>query len=404
MNSSNFNATNFYDVIVVGGGPAGATAAYFLGEAGWRVLILEKENLPRYKPCGGGLSIQMLEETFPFTFEPVIESRVNTISYVLGNRTVNIPVADRAIATVMRDKFDSYLLDHVRAEVKQGVTVRKITETTDRVIVETTTGDVFESRYIIGADGAKSVVARDLKLRRGRTAAAAIEAEVRASPEMQQRLGSALLFIFGDVRFGYAWIFPKADHLSVGVAALHPQHGELQSALARVMGRYGISVDGAQMRGHPIPIYTRVEPISTARALLVGDAAGLADPFTGEGIRLAIKSGRLAAQAILSNDVLQYPATIYREIGQCHAMGLMVAWFFYEFPELCFVLGAPNPFITRAFVDMLADQTDYPHVLLRIAVSMPLYLIVESFATLVGIIGGWKQRERVRATLLHGSR
>ncbi len=75
--------TQVYDVIIVGAGPAGSTAAYFLGQAGARVLVLEKEELPRYKPCGGGLAARLLDQ-FPFSFQPVIESRVRAISYALG--------------------------------------------------------------------------------------------------------------------------------------------------------------------------------------------------------------------------------------------------------------------------------------------------------------------------------
>jgi len=270
-----------YDIIVVGAGPGGATAAYFLGEAGKRVLVLEKEYLPRYKPCGGGLSLRMLEAMFPFTFEPVIETQVKTVAFALGRREITLSVPARSVAMVMRDKFDAHLLAHARAEVRQGIAVRRVTETMDRVIVETSDGAVLEGRYLIGADGAKSVVARDLELRRGRVMGAAIEAEVPASQEIMERFGSEMVLILGEVKYGYLWIFPKADHLSVGIGALHPKPGELQETLARVMARYGIRIDRTMLHGHPLPLYTHREPISTARALLVGDAAGLMDPLTG---------------------------------------------------------------------------------------------------------------------------
>jgi geranylgeranyl reductase family protein len=392
-----------YDVLIVGAGPGGATAAYFLGEAGKRVLVLEKETLPRYKACGGGLSAHMLEKHFPFSFEPVIETRVKSFAYALGGQAITIPLTAPTMRMVMRDRFDAHLLAHAKAEVRQGVAVRSVTEAADRVVVETTDGAMYEGRYLIGADGANSAVARALGLRQGKTTAAAIEAEAPASSEVMRRFADRPLFIFGEVHLGYLWVFPKSDHLSVGIAALHPKPGELQATLARVMARYGISLQGVQLRGHPIPIYTRREPIATARALLVGDAAGLADPFSGEGIRLAIKSGHLAADALLAGHPEQYPDMIHRRIGLNHTIGLGVAWLFYHLEPLCFALGVCNPFATQACMDMLSDRADYPEVILRVFGTLPLFLLTESIAALAGLFGGRERRKQVRAAVYLGA-
>jgi len=391
-----------YDVIIVGAGPGGATAAYCLGEAGKRVLVIEKDTLPRYKPCGGGLSLRMLEQVFPFSFDEVIEARVRTATFALGQREIRVPLPERGLATVRREKFDAHILAHAKADVRTGAAVRKVTERDDRVSVQTSDGAVYEGRYLIGADGAKSVVARDLGLRRGHAQAAAIEAEVPVAPELMARFGSDMTFIFGEIHEGYLWIFPKTDLLNVGIGGFHPQRGELQATLARVMARYGIPVDKSRWHGHPLPYYTHREPISTARALLVGDAAGLVDPLTGEGIRLAIKSGRLAAQAILAGSPEQYPKMIYRQIGMCHLWGLGLAHVFFQFQRAFFRLGVLNPLAARAFADMLADRSDYPATILTVIGSFPMYLLTEGIAALAGLLGGQARRDRVRSFVYAG--
>lgn len=387
-----------YDVIIVGGGPGGATAAYFLGEAGLRVLVLERETLPRYKACGGGLSAHILKQ-FPFSFEPVIETRVRAMSYAIGEKTITIPLPARSVWTVMRGQFDAHILAHAQAEVRQGAAVRHVYETQDAVVVETRNGDIFKGRFLIGADGANSVVARLLGLRRGKITAAAIEAEVPVAPDVMDRFGESLLFIFGEIRQGYLWIFPKSDHLSVGIAALRPKPGELQTTLKRVMSRHEVSLDGLELKGHPIPIYIGSEPIATKRSLLVGDAAGLADPLSGEGIRLAVKSGRIAAEAIIAGHPEQYSAIIHRQIGLCHIVGLGLARVFYRFPRLCLGLSARSPFTTYAFANLLADRIAYPELIARILTGLPLYWLTECVAAVIGRVFGAEPSTRLKSTI-----
>src|SRR3990172_3754574 len=384
-----------YDVIIVGGGPAGGTAAYFLGRARRRVLVLEKELLPRYKACGGGISAHVLEQ-FPISFEAVIESKVKAISYALGAETITIPLPDQSVRMVMRDEFDAYLLKHAEAETRQGIAVRAVEERADAVIVETAEGERFEGNYLIAADGANSVVARSVGLRRKKVMAGAIEVEASVPVEVFSRFADKPLFIFGEVATGYLWIFPKSDHLSVGIGALHPKPGELQATLERVMTRYGISISGQPQKGHPIPIYNRREPISTHRTLLVGDAAGLVDPFTGEGIRFAIKSGRLAAEAILDGHPQQYATLVYQQIGRNHELGMILTKFFYSLPHLCFELIVRNPFVTRAIVDMIAGRIGYGRVILALFGTLPLFLLTETIAGLSRLVGGAKAMNRVR--------
>ncbi|HEX7972989.1 MAG TPA: geranylgeranyl reductase family protein [Anaerolineales bacterium] len=386
-----------YDVIVVGGGPAGSSAAYFLGQAGKRVLVLEKEHLPRYKTCGGGLSIRFLRQQFPFSFDPVVKTDVTTISYIYRDQVSTLSLAPEAVGFVMRAELDDYLLGQIGAEVVQGAAVCRVKEMDGYVQVETRDGHIYRAGYLVGADGANSIVAHALGLRSSRILAAAIEAEVPVSPEVMRRFEQQMVFIFGEIHYGYLWIFPKPGHLSVGIGALHPKPGELQATLKRVLSRYGISLEAQAARGHPIPIYTRRERLQTARTLLAGDAAGLADPLSGEGIRFAIKSGRMAAEAILSGRPERYTRDLQRAIGWHHRLTVVVSLLFYYFQTPFLFFGTPNPFSTQGLVHMLADRLTATQFVSLGFFTLPIFWATEIAARSLNRLGHARLSERLRA-------
>ncbi len=366
--------TSDYDVLIVGGGPAGASAAYYLRQAGKRVLVLEKDRLPRYKTCGGAVSRRVLAQ-FPFSFEPVIEKDVRAISYAIGSDLTTIPLSDPSLCMVMRADFDAHFLQHSGAELRTGTRVTSVEESRDRVRLTTAGGEHIEAGYLIAADGANSTVAHALGLRKRRVLAGAIEIEARVPPDVLRRFADSPVLIFGEVRLGYLWIFPKADHLSVGIGALDVKPGELQSVLERVMSRHGIAIQGQPRRGHPLPIYRGAGRLGTARTLLAGDAAGLVDPFTGEGIRFAIQSGRLAAQAILSGQPEGYTSRIRREIGTNHVLGSALTLPFYGMPRASFDLALRNPRLSQALVSMVGGQIGYARLVTQVIASFPGFML-----------------------------
>jgi flavin-dependent dehydrogenase len=251
--------------------------------------------------------------------------------------------------------------------------VRSVNEEKNSVTVTTGNGEQISADYLIAADGANSVVARSLGLRAKKVLAGALEVEAKVPDEVQERFAENPVLIFGDLAVGYLWIFPKKNHLSVGIGALRPKPGELQSVLRRVMQRYGIPLNGDQ-HGHPLPIYVRREQLHTARTFLVGDAAGVVDPLTGEGIRFAIKSGRMAAQAILAHDPQQYARRLRQTIQRNHGQARFWAYLFYGIPRFYFEIGLRNPFASHALLQMLNDEIGYGKVFLKIISTFPMFL------------------------------
>ena len=292
-----------YDVVVVGSGPAGAIVAYELAKQGFTVLILDKAKLPRYKPCGGGITYKTIRE-FPYEIQPAIDLKSEGIILSFGGKQLLKTDLQKNVAwMVMRDQFDYYL---VQKAIEAGARVKDSTRVSDVNLRE---GDVeiitdkgyFHSQIVVGADGVNSTIARSLNLLSNRETGVALEAEVGVPSVSLRKQGAYATFDFGALPNGYGWIFPKKDHFSIGV--FHAKKERLSSIkfyFQRFIESQNVLARHSLMNicGHRIPLGWKTGKLHTHRAILVGDAANLADPWLGEGIHYVVSSAKIAANVI----------------------------------------------------------------------------------------------------------
>jgi geranylgeranyl reductase family protein len=321
-----------FDVIVVGAGPAGATAAKLLGEAGASVLLIDKSAFPRDKPCGGGISARVLDR-FPYlrsALDRIPTSWVNKVHFESPSGfVVDYRSADPLYLMIRRCEFDNllYSLARPRVETARGL-VRKVAVHRDHVDVSTESCD-YQARMVIGCDGANSVVARATGLRTGKVQNDYAIDMMEETP--QQELSTAerdRMYIYYRIRshYGYGYVFPKTDHLNVGVgfkldyylANLRGEHYSHHRSFVEDLKSKQV-IEGqsnrANFRAFPLPISGPLARTYGDRVLLAGDAGGFVNALTAEGIYYAMVSGELAARAAMQGQLSGYERAWKQEIG-----------------------------------------------------------------------------------------
>jgi geranylgeranyl reductase family protein len=300
------SARTDWDVVVVGAGPAGSTSARHLAQGGARVLLIDRQRMPRYKTCGGGLVGRTLRE-LPEGFRLPVERSLHSaqLAHLDCDLRFLVEREQPVVTMTMRADFDAALVHSAQAcgaEFDAPRSFEGFEQDTSALRVHTDKGSVRTS-FLIGADGVLSPVAKSAGWKDSPRCIPALECELAVDAETLARFAGTARFDFAFPGNGYGWVFPKREHLSVGVLSMQRGRIRLQTVLREYLERIGIApglVDRSDLHGYVIGVQPRPGDLARGRVLLAGDAAGLADPVTAEGISYAMQSGRACSEAFFA--------------------------------------------------------------------------------------------------------
>jgi geranylgeranyl reductase family protein len=361
---------NTYDVVVVGAGPAGSSCAYELARQGVRVALVEKAAMPRYKTCGGGIVARALK-LLPIDASEAIDRRCHAAQLILADAGLSFMVKreEPLVSMTMRENLDLLLFRaaaQAGAHVIEGCRVVDVASSNGKMEITTEKGSLF-CRFVIGADGANSLVARKSGWRERLRLIPLVEWEVPVDDSLLEAFSGSARFEFGPVPAGYAWVFPKKRHLSVGLGGYSPERVDLRAKLREFLKASGIApADRVGEHGYFIPSNPRKEGFAKGRVLLAGDAAGFVDPVTGEGITYALLSGQGAARALISGGfsprrveeafVSEITASVLRELRWAKLLAVLL----YRSAKIRTLLFRQyGTQLTEAFADIIVGDKSY---------------------------------------------
>jgi geranylgeranyl reductase family protein len=347
-----------FDVAVVGAGPAGSTTAYRLARAHARVLLVDKVRFPRDKPCGGGLTMRAVRQ-LPFSVEPVVEDRITRARCRLRYG----PVMERSSEQVLclmtqRRRLDAFLVEQAAAagaDFRDGVRVE--VESDRRILVDEQPVSVDA---VVGADGANGITAKAFGLGGGIVNGVALEGNLPYERLPRDHWRGMLVLELATLPGGYGWIFPKGDHVNVGVGGWGSEGPRLRAHLKLLCDHYGIGLDElSNLRGHRLPMRRPETRLGRGRALLVGDAAGVLDPVSGDGIYEALVSGKLAADHILAGNVEEYERAVHERLDPLSSAGWGAKKALDRFPRAVFAIMR-LPVTWRVLEKLMLGEVAHP--------------------------------------------
>ena len=364
-------STPRYDAVVVGAGPAGSSAAAVLAGAGLRVALVDKSRFPRDKLCGGLLSercIGAIRASFGSQCVAPIEVTTHGAAIFDRDQPVVRVSQYKPMHFTSRRTFDAHLVSVAAmrgAEVHAGSAVTAVDFASGTVRLGD--GRDLQAAFVVGADGAGSRIRKLLGIPIDRDDfAVGLEAEV-ARDSVARDVTNPEAY-FGIAEWGYGWVFPKRDTLTVGIGGLATRNTDLRARYRELaLAAFG-RIPSEPLCGSPIPFGNFVGVPGRGSTLLVGDAAGLVEPLTGEGIAFAIQSGWYAAQAIVEAARIHAPERAlalydagYRSITRAFRdVRLLRGLVFSRLTRRAFLRALEgNERLVRSHMDVLAGDTEY---------------------------------------------
>jgi len=402
-----------YDVAVVGAGPAGATAARFLSKSGLEVALVEKEELPRYKPCGGALSEHHLKR---FRY---LDGKSDEIGgcpsygvkiYSDSLDSAGYTYSEPQLLMVLRDEFDKVLVDlalDYGAELKHNK-VKDVNVTPDAAKLILDDGHVIESRVVVGADGVNSIVARRSGLNFGwnkwQVAICAVDEIYVGESIIEEYSGSQRplhIFMLDDL-FGYGWLFSKKEHLNIGIGGLSSKTRNIAGIFVRFvrllkeMKLVPKDLHEGKFRAHLVPVSGVIKKAYADRVVLSGDAAGSPSPLNGEGVYYAMASGQIASMTILkalekgdatSAGLSYYQKELMEDFGYDHELALSLqrqAFYTWPLMEHAVKLAKSDERLLRISIDYGLGKISSDQFLLESGLRLPVSTLMSAIRGLIG--------------------
>lgn len=367
-----------HDVVVVGAGPAGAAAAREAARHGASTLLLERAEIPRYKRCGGGL-IGLSQAALAEAGVDVARLQrdiVGRVTLTSRGRRAFTRTAEPFLPMVLRSELDTELVGlavDAGAGLRTGVVVGAYAEEAGVVTLETSRGPV-RARAVVGADGSSSRAAGYVGVTSD-LVDLGLEAEL-PTPAGSQWDGRVLLD-WGPVPGSYGWVFPKGETLTVGVIGSREHGAALRAYYRSFVADLGLDLATAvQDGGHLTRVRAAGSPLRRGAVLVAGDAAGLLEPWTREGISFALRSGLLAGRAAATG-LSSYDAAVEQELGPDMAAGRRALAAFTRHPGTVHTVFHRLPGMWGLFLRLVGGET-----------TMSRQLERRSVRALVGLLGG----------------
>ena len=362
-------------MIIIGGGLSGSSTAVHLSNKGYSVLILEKSSHKRIISCSGGMAATM-KKFLPIDINKAIETEVKSVhfTYEAKDKVIAELSGDSPFVIVKREELDKLLIDKAKSEgtlLIKSANVKSLEKNTDSWTIKCENQNHFKAKFLVIADGSESKWSIFLKLgpirpRYAQTAAIKLNGLGNLSKD-------SVRFDFGSIKYGFAWAFPLKQSINIGIGTFIGNYQINNKDLSKkVINYFGFNTDNYETIYKKLRIWNGFYNLHIDRALVVGDAASLCDPFLAEGIRPSLLSSFYAAESIhecLTNndhDLSNYSRIMRLKWSKSMAWGRRIAEVFYRFPQTGYKLGVKRKTAPQRIAQILSGQMSYSDIAQRV--------------------------------------